>query len=431
MMIHKKASLVFKKLNERPSQREISFYRHKKLKLSLIFSILRELIFILKGSNISAKSAQITYTFILAIVPFLSILFTFIHSLHGFDNIFATSISPLIKKHLGNEVGLQISKYLQSIIQNIQVKELGIISFFTFSITVILLLVSIEDNLNSIMKIENHMSFFQRFLKCWIIITVSPFLFALTAVNSAPLFHLIRENVPPFLESTLLKTLRTFLGIFFQACYFLFLYYVMPSKRLNFKSVLIGGLVASLLFEIVQYISIYLAKSAMSADPSKIYGTVPLIAILFFAWIRLVWLVTLIGAGATLATQTIFFPSKEGGTSIFPAKDMIECVSVYCAISKFYKESGFPVPINRIVSVTKIPLSTTMKWIHFLIKKGVIYPTNNEHSVDYSPSYKAIQEEINTSEFLKNILFSSQSNSLKNYNDIEKYFDLCLKGESI
>ncbi|MES2616039.1 MAG: YihY/virulence factor BrkB family protein [Bdellovibrionota bacterium] len=307
MNIHKKLSRIVKKINRRPRKKEIDFYHKKNLKLKSFEAVFRELIFILKHSYISAKSAQITYTFILAIIPFLSILFTFIHSFHGFENIFASTISPLIKKHFGSPVGIQISNYLQTIIKNIQVKELGIISFITFSITVIMLLLSIEDTFNDLMQFRNHKTFFQRFIKCWTIITISPFLFALTAVKSDPLFHLIRENSPAFIEGSLIKTLRFFLGISFQALYFIFLYYVMPSKRLHFKSVLLGGIVASIFLELLQFINIFIAKSTLSADPSRIYGTVPLIAVLFFAWIRLGWIVTLVGAATSLAAQRIFY----------------------------------------------------------------------------------------------------------------------------
>ena len=356
MKIHIQTKSLIKNLNTRPTSREIEFFHKNNLKRKTFLAILRELIFIAKGTNLSAKSAQITYTFILAIVPFLSILFTFIHSFHGFENIFSTSLSPMIKKQFGHPVGDQISSYLQTIIQNIQVKELGIISFITFSITVIFLLLSIEDNFNDIMQMQNHRNFFQRFLKCWIIITVSPFLFALTAINSDPLFHLIRANVPVFLEGSLIKSLRIFLGVTFQALYFIFIYYVMPSKRLNFKSVLVGGVVASILLELLQYVNIFLAKSAMSNDPSKIYGTVPLIAVLFFAWIRLGWIVTLVGVACSLASQRIFYFNKDESLKDFPAKEMIQCVAVYCAISKIYKESGFPVPLNRIAVTTKISL---------------------------------------------------------------------------
>ncbi len=429
--LHRRTNLFFKKITNQVTDREIEFYHRKKLKFKMIIAILRESLYIIKGANLNVKSAQITYTFIVAIVPFLSILFTFVHFLHGFENIFTETISPIIRKHFGFQVGSQISDYLQTIIKNIQVKELGVISFITFSITVIFLLLSIEDTFNSIMRIENKMSTFQRFLKCWIIITVSPFLLALAAVNSDPLLHLVRDNSPLFLEHSLVKSLRVILSMIFQALYFVFIYYVMPSKRLNFKAVLVGGAVASILLEILQYVNIFLAKSSMSTDPSKIYGTVPLIAVLFFAWIRLGWIVTLAGAACSLASQKILYFHKDDSFIDFPAKDLIQCVSIYCSITRVFKDSGFPVPANRIVTITKIPLEDCMKWIYFLCKKGVIFSSKNQKFECYSPSYKSLQSESNAENFLKEILFSHDSKLIHNYNDIEKYFILCLKGEAV
>lgn len=429
----KTLSKISKNINKRAGNKEIEFYHKNKLNLKIYFSIFRELIYILKNSNVNAKSAQITYTFILAIVPFLSILFTFVHSLHGFENIYTSSIAPIIKSHFGYPMGVQISDYLQSFIKNIEVKELGIISFITFSVTVIFLLISVEDNLNDIMQVQSHMTFFQRFIKCWIIITVSPFLFALTAVKSDPvfhLFHLIKTNAPSFLEGSLINALRFLIGIMFQSIYFIFIYSVLPSKRLNVKSLFVGGILASILLEFIQYVNVYLAKMAVSGDSSKIYGTVPLMAVIFFAWIRLGWLVTLIGAACSLAAQRIFYHNKDEILQDFPAKEMLQCITIYCTISKMYKEIGFPIPFNKITLLTKIPTANVTRWLQFLLKKGVIFSSENKQFTCYSPSYKALQEEDNVEGFLKELLFLNHTNAIKNYNDIEKYFLLCLKGKT-
>ena len=66
--------------------------------------------------------------------------------------------------------------------------------------------------------------------------------------------------------------------------------------------------------------------------------------------------------------------------------------------------------------------------VQFLVKNGEIFSSNSNQFKAYSPSYKALQEENQTGEFLRNLLFANHSNYIKNYNDIEKYFVLCLKG---
>jgi membrane protein len=430
MNILKKIKTIPKNLNRRPDKRELIFYHKKNLKLKLFLAIIKEFIFILKTSNLNIKSAQITFTFILAIVPFLSILFTFVHSIHGFENILTTTISPMINKHFGKEVGIQISDYLQKIIQNIEIKELGIISFVTFSITVIMLLLTIEDNFNEIMHYKNEKSVFYRFLKCWIIITISPFLFILTALKSDNLVQIIQFNFPHFIEGPIIKGTRLILGLSFQSLYFIFLYYVMPSKRLNFKSVLSGGVLASILFEILQYFNIFLAKRAFATDPSKIYGTVPLIAVLFFAWIRFSWIVTLTGASFSLATQRVLFFKKYSNFKDFPAKEIIHTIELYCSISKSYKEQGYPVELEKILTKTKINNLEALKIINYLVQKQIIFPTTIDQVHCYSPSYKALIEEQSSNPFLSKILFAEEFTQIKNYDEIEKYYILCLKGNS-
>ena len=58
----------------------------------------------------------------------------------------------MITKHFGNHAGNEIIIYLNSIISNLKLKELGIISFATFLVTVIFISFKIEDNIDEIME---------------------------------------------------------------------------------------------------------------------------------------------------------------------------------------------------------------------------------------------------------------------------------------
>lgn len=409
-------------LGRRPHAQEISFANKKHIFWKRFELILRESIYIIRHSRISPRSAQLTYTFILSIVPFIAILFTFIHSLHGFENIISEIFAPLIKRNFGTEIGNEIANYLQLLVQNIQVKELGIVSFITFSITVIFLLIQIEDTFDDIMLIHHKNNLYQRLLKCWIIITILPFFLVFASLKSTSVLSFIDlEHMYVFTGSVASWT-RISIAMIFQTLCFVFAYYLLPSKRMQFKSVVVGGIVASLLFEALKYINVYLVKTSLSNDPSKIYGTVPLIAILFFVWLRFIWIVTLIGACVSLGCQKIFHQKVVTVKVDYPAKNLMTCVGIYCAISRKYKLAGSPLSVKTISKITGVSVADVQKWLDYLMAHHIVFKSMVDSAVTYFPSYHALMEESQPEVFLKHTLFSKSSFEIKDYDALLKYF---------
>lgn len=280
--------------------------------LQKIKALGRESFFILKDSKINSKSAELTYTFLLSVMPFLAVLFTLVHFFKGFENIFTSAISPVIIKQFGTDIGIQISTYLETLIKNVEVKELGIVSFCTFAFTTLLLLLKVEDLLDEIINEKQRSAFFTRLAKCGLMIFVAPFFFVLSSVKSDPLIEFIHSYVPAFIDASFLKNTRFFVSFFTQVFGFMFVYYVLPSKSIRFYSAFIGGLFAGLLFELLQYANVIFVKQSMHSDPNQIYGTTPLIVVLFIIWIRLVWMVSLSGFAVAVATEKVLYFNDEG-----------------------------------------------------------------------------------------------------------------------
>ncbi len=282
-----------------------------KSKFKKISSIFHQAIHILKHCRLSGKSAELTFVFILSIVPFLSVLFTFIHSLNGFESLFNTLLTPIILKHFGDDAGNQIIFYLREIIKNIQVKELGIVSFSSFTITVIFLFLKVEELFNSLMSYKSSISFYRRLMKCWVILTFLPFAFAAAVMKSDQLLNYLLQDGKRLLDPQFIHMITFFTSFFVQTIIFFVMYYTMPSKTLNFKSNFIGSLVASLLFEILQYVNKIISSNMISGDPSQIYGSVPILVIAFFVWARLAWTIVLIGMAFAIASQRVLYVSHS------------------------------------------------------------------------------------------------------------------------
>lgn len=270
----------------------------------------QEAYFIASKHNMNCMSAQLTYGVIVAIVPFFAVLFAFIHSRRNFSTILDGIINPFIKDNFGASVGNEIAEYIRSIILHVQITELSIISFVSFLVTVILLLLLIESVFNALLDARNEKSFLKSLLKCWLLLAFSPFLFVLVTLRSDFLIatfnfannFLIREDI---------KFLKIAVGYASQALFFSVLYYIMPSRRMKFSAAFIGACFTTIALDIVRYINVYLVKTALMADTTQLYGSVPLIAILFFVWLRLVLLIILIGFVISSAFERVFHPHKK------------------------------------------------------------------------------------------------------------------------
>lgn len=269
----------------------------------------RETYFLATKHNMSCMSAQLTYGVIIAIVPFFAVLFAFIHSRKNFDNFLDGIISPFLQKNFGFTIGKDIANYINNVVVNAQISELSIISFVSFLVTIILLLLLLESIFNTLLDTKLKKNYFVSLLKCWLLLTFSPFLFMLETFRSEFLINAF-NFVDHFLINEDIRFLRLLVGFFSQTVFFALLYYVMPSRSVKFFAAFFGAFVTTFSLEVVRYINIYLVKNALVADTSQLYGSIPLIAILFFVWLRLVLYIILFGFVFSVAFERTVYKTQ-------------------------------------------------------------------------------------------------------------------------
>ncbi len=280
------------------------------MRLKKLKSFLKESYFILTKHNMSCMSAQLTYALIVAIVPFFAVLFSFIHSKKNFQEIINTIVAPFIKDNFGLKVGNDILEYITSVVTQVQVTELSIISLISLLVTVILLLLLLESVFNTLLDAKKEKNYFISLLKCWLLLVFSPFLFVLFAIRSRIFLTALdlADNIP--IDSSA-QIVSFILGYISQVIFYALLYYIMPSRRPRFTAAILGGVITTVSLDILRYINIYLVKSALSADTSQLYGSVPLIAILFFVWLRLVLYIILVGFVFTTAAERVILKKTK------------------------------------------------------------------------------------------------------------------------
>jgi len=277
---------------------------------SKLKSFFLESYYIVTKHNMNCMSAQLTYAVIVTIVPFFAVIFAFIHSRRNFVSILDNYVDPFIVDNFGSNIGIEISEYVRTIILKIQITDISIISFASFLITVILLLLLLESIFNALLDAKDSQKYVISLLKCWLLLVCSPFLFILSTLRSQFLLAVL-DVTKKFVIREDIKFLTFTFGYLSQVMFFALLYYIMPSRRPKFTAAILGGFITTVALDALRYVNIFLVKHALAADTSQIYGSIPLIAILFFVWLRLVIFMVLIGFVFTTAYERVYHKHKR------------------------------------------------------------------------------------------------------------------------
>lgn len=236
-----------------------------------------------------SDAASLSYTTLLAIVPLTAVGFAIFSAFPAFEGLSETLQTFLFKNFVpaaGDVVRQNIAKFIAN------TGQLTAIGVVFLAVTSLLLLNTIEESFNVIWRQTRPRPVLIRVLTYWAILTLTPlllggsfalssYIFALTEVLgteafSGPAGALVRAA--PFALSAIGFTL---------------LYVIMPSRRIRWSHAIAGGLVATVLFQILKFgFALYVTNFP---SYQTIYGAVAAMP-LFLVWMYLGWCAVLVGA---------------------------------------------------------------------------------------------------------------------------------------
>jgi membrane protein len=193
------------------------------------------------------------------------------------------------------QLGEQIQTYLHDFSSKAgQLTVWGLVFLLVSTLT---LLSTIEDVFNDIWNVDSGRPWAQRLLVYWAMLTLGPILIAVSLSISSYFLSLTA-----FADASVLASLRTtlfkVLPFVFELAAFVLFYSMVPNCNVKLRHALVGGLVATVLFELAKYgFGFYLLHFN---SYQLIYGAVAVLPI-FLVWVYLSWLVVLIGATVAAA----------------------------------------------------------------------------------------------------------------------------------
>ncbi len=322
----------------------------------------------------AARAMALSYTTLLSLVPLLAVMMAFLKAFGGIDKITA-AVEPFILKNLATGSGEIIQKYLAQFAQNIHAGALGIVGIGFLILIVVGLLSSIETAFNDIWGVRTKRSWFRRFNAYWAMVTIGPIFIAVSLGVTASL------QSSHFVRTYLIE--QEWISFFFKAApyimtplLFTMLYAFMPNTKVKFRSALLGGILAGVLWEFAKVgYTIYVTQGV---DYNSVYGSLSVLPV-FLIWLYLTWIIVLVGAELAFADQHIKTYREERISARVSSefKEFLALNFVACICDAYQREKG-GVTSQRLTEVFQIPIRLINDILFNLCQAGILLEVGEE-----------------------------------------------------
>lgn len=245
----------------------------------------------------SYRVAALTYTTLLAIVPFLAVITFFISLFPIFSKIISYAEIYILSNFVPDSA-ISIKSYFQNFIQ--QASNLPIISIIFLMVVSIMLINMVQHILNYTWKVKQNIKTIWDWLIAWIILVVAPIFVGLSVL----FFSYISSLQWLFSATEFFGITKLFIfsiSFFINTIIFTLIYIIIPNTHVKFKYGLLGGIIAASLFELARVIFAYYIIAY--ADYEAIYGAFAIFPI-FLLWLYITWSIILFGALVSHACES-------------------------------------------------------------------------------------------------------------------------------
>lgn len=324
---------------------------------SLPLKLARVIVLSLRGfdeDKCVLRASALTFYTLLSIVPVLAMAFGVAKGF-GFETLLERQ---LLERMQGQE---EIARYIigfsESMLDNTRggmVAGVGIALLFW---TVIKLLGNIETSFNAIWGVDRGRSLPRKCSDYMSAMLLCPLLLIMASginVLISGRVHAVVEAVPlTDVVGPIVFTLLSLLPYCVMWALFTFLYMFMPNIRVRIGAALAGGLVAGILYQVLQMT--YIGFQVGVAKYNAIYGGFAALP-LFLVWLNLSWLIVLLGAEISFAFQHAdTYEFEPACSSLSPGYRRLMSLWVMHALVQGFQKGTGPAGTDEISRRLHIP----------------------------------------------------------------------------
>ena len=328
--------------------------------------------------QLGLTASSLTFTTLLALVPFFTVLLSVFTAFPSFGRLQDTLQRWLVDSLIPGEIAEQVMDYLMQF--SSKASQLGIVGLAFLLLTVVSLVLTMDKTLNHIWRVQRMRPLGQRLLIYWAVMTFGPLLMGLSIATTSYVVSASRG---------LVEALPSALQMGFNSLEFLLLsaamaglYHYVPNTPVKWRHAWAGGLFVAAGMAIAKNVlGLYLSTVPTY---SAIYGTFATLPILLI-WIYTCWVIFLLGA-----VVAAYWPSLMAGTSrnIHHPGWQFELALEVVAVLEPLKEQaqrGLPawalakrLRVDRLQLEASLAALTAIRWVGAMPESGTSYLEEGE-----------------------------------------------------
>ena len=277
-----------------------------------------------REERVTQTAGSLTYTTLLSLVPLFTVALAVSTAFPAFDE-WISSLQLFILENV-----LPDTPAVNTLIEQINnfsenAARLTAIGIAGFVVTSVMLMLTIDNALNRIFRVQRRRSIVQNVFVYWGVITLGP-LFVGGSLSST--YFALRQAAGRLSFSFLADALVGVVPFVLTCGALMLLYSVVPARRVEWRHAMLGGLLAGVGFEIAKRgFAIYLSRVPTYTLIYGAFATIPI----FLIWLYLSWVVVLTGAVFT-AMLPVFGRKPERHR--VPGEELADALRVLGALAR-------------------------------------------------------------------------------------------------
>jgi membrane protein len=347
------------------------------ISLDLIILFIKRVYQKAKENDIFIHSMGMVYITTLSIVPFLIFSFYIMTLFNFFGKIdtIVEEIKALILNNLAAGTGENLIEYLEIYILNVDIEQLGIISFISLIFIIVFMLARVEMTFNNIWNVKEHRDLFKRFVSFWTFITLGTFSITLLLTLSL-LFAERYLGLWLSGDQISQSSIFSYILFSFNFLFFIIVYYFVPNTEIKPAAALFAGVFSGSLFILSK--NLYGVYTANIITYNQLYGPLSIIPI-FLLWLYLIWIIVLLGAVVSYVFQhrsdlKYLLNQKKINQGL---RNLIPTAILLTLFKNYKKENSEPLSFADILAKINLPAEDIELEIESLKEKNIIAETEN------------------------------------------------------
>ena len=287
-------------------------------------------------------AGSLSYTTLLSLVPLFTVALAISTAFPVFDQTIAVLQKFVFENFLPDARGIEtIAAQVQSFTEN--AGRLTAIGIGFFVVTAVMLMLTIDEALNRIFRVQRRRPLLQQVLIYWAVITLGPVLIGGSLSMSS---FAIGASLGWLNLDILADALLRVLPFVFTCAALTLLYTVVPYRHVQLSHALASGILAGIAFEVAKRaFAIYLTKFPTYTLVYGAFATLPI----FLVWLYVSWAVVL--AGATLTAMLPAYRLAEGRR--VPGRELAEALAVLGSLARAQSQ-GRVMPLRRLSKQVRV-----------------------------------------------------------------------------